>query len=235
RLSVPKEVWRLVDFIYKYGMDVDNLFLSPGDPTLMTYMRECLDTGEEFDIARLLADPDDGEAGAESPPGTPVSSHSESPQTPSTTNPPPKTETIELDISLLLQTTSLSSSTNPTSTLLTTLSTSNPSLTTPQPPLSLGRPTSIHTATTLLLDFLNSLSEPVIPFALYTKCVQEAYHTFVAARNVVGKLDGGRWNLFVYLVGFLREVLGAWRGRGDLGAEKLGMYCFVSSSNANGL
>jgi RhoGAP domain len=53
-LSIPKELWRLTDFVYKYGMDVDNLFLTSGNPATSAYMRTCLDVGNEFDIEALF-------------------------------------------------------------------------------------------------------------------------------------------------------------------------------------
>jgi hypothetical protein len=31
-LPIPKEVWRMVDFIYRNGIDRENLFTSSGDP-----------------------------------------------------------------------------------------------------------------------------------------------------------------------------------------------------------
>ncbi|KAI9290691.1 DNase I-like protein [Neoconidiobolus thromboides FSU 785] len=55
-VSVPHVLWRMADFIYQYGMDVENLFLNPGEQETMVYIRECLDTGNEFDLARLLID-----------------------------------------------------------------------------------------------------------------------------------------------------------------------------------
>ncbi|KAJ3386497.1 hypothetical protein HDU84_001513 [Entophlyctis sp. JEL0112] len=57
---VPKELWRLVDFIYRYGMDVNNLFRNQlVDTSLMQYTIECLDSGAEFDVEALLLDSSD--------------------------------------------------------------------------------------------------------------------------------------------------------------------------------
>ncbi|KAI0240548.1 hypothetical protein L0F63_007435 [Massospora cicadina] len=57
QLSVPLALWRIVDFIHQYGMEVEHLFLTPGDQHTMLYIRECLDTGKDFDLDRLLIDP----------------------------------------------------------------------------------------------------------------------------------------------------------------------------------
>lgn len=45
-MSVPKEVWRLVDVLFTRGLDTRGLFLAPGDPADIIIVRECLDTGE---------------------------------------------------------------------------------------------------------------------------------------------------------------------------------------------
>uniref|UniRef100_A0A7S2SHQ8 Rho-GAP domain-containing protein n=1 Tax=Rhizochromulina marina TaxID=1034831 RepID=A0A7S2SHQ8_9STRA len=47
-LSVPKELWRLVDEIYQKGLEDRNLFLTQGNPSEVEQIRECLDTGTEF-------------------------------------------------------------------------------------------------------------------------------------------------------------------------------------------
>jgi len=50
-MSVPKEVWRLVDVLFSRGMDTRGLFLAPGDDADILELRECLDTGEAFPAA----------------------------------------------------------------------------------------------------------------------------------------------------------------------------------------
>jgi len=47
-LSLPKELWRMVDYIFKHGMDTVNLFLTAGNATEVEKIRESLDTGQEF-------------------------------------------------------------------------------------------------------------------------------------------------------------------------------------------
>ena len=45
-LRIPKEVWRLVDWLFRFALDVEDLFLESGDSFEMEQIREALDTGE---------------------------------------------------------------------------------------------------------------------------------------------------------------------------------------------
>jgi len=56
RLSIPKEVWLLVDHLFAHCMDSRDLFLGSGEPHQMELVRECLDTGQPLDPARISAD-----------------------------------------------------------------------------------------------------------------------------------------------------------------------------------
>jgi len=47
-LCVPKELWRIVDYIYERGVHEKDLFATPGIPHEMYEIRECLDTGDPF-------------------------------------------------------------------------------------------------------------------------------------------------------------------------------------------
>jgi phosphatidylinositol-bisphosphatase len=57
-MSVPKELWRMVDDLYKHGMQMNDMFLASGDPSLVTAIRRCLDTGDDFPT--LQDNQDDG-------------------------------------------------------------------------------------------------------------------------------------------------------------------------------
>lgn len=48
-LSVPKELWRLVDALYRRGLTEKDLFIQPGVLTEVEAVREALDTGEELE------------------------------------------------------------------------------------------------------------------------------------------------------------------------------------------
>jgi phosphatidylinositol-bisphosphatase len=47
-LRIPKELWRLVDWLFKNALDVEDLFLESGDSFEMEQLREALDTGSEM-------------------------------------------------------------------------------------------------------------------------------------------------------------------------------------------
>ncbi|KJE90079.1 inositol 5-phosphatase 4, variant 3 [Capsaspora owczarzaki ATCC 30864] len=49
KLHIPKELWRMVDFLFTYGLDEDNLFATSGNEQSMELIRECLDTGLPFE------------------------------------------------------------------------------------------------------------------------------------------------------------------------------------------
>jgi phosphatidylinositol-bisphosphatase len=53
QLRIPRELWRIVDYIYQHGQSVPQLFLRSGNPFIMTYIRDCLDTGMEFQFETL--------------------------------------------------------------------------------------------------------------------------------------------------------------------------------------
>ena len=48
QMSIPKELWRLVDALWQGGMRERDLFVSSADPSEVSCIRECLDTGTQF-------------------------------------------------------------------------------------------------------------------------------------------------------------------------------------------
>lgn len=48
-LDIPKELWYLVDFLYRNAMDEEELFLQTGDDAQIRAIRECLDTSERLE------------------------------------------------------------------------------------------------------------------------------------------------------------------------------------------
>ncbi|KXS18058.1 DNase I-like protein [Gonapodya prolifera JEL478] len=52
--NFPRDMWRLVDFVFRYRGECEGVFVRGGDRGLMEYVRECLDTGDEFDVGRLF-------------------------------------------------------------------------------------------------------------------------------------------------------------------------------------
>lgn len=49
-LTIPKEVFRLVDYVYRYGIRAERIFMQKGVDSQIAQIRECLDTGENFPI-----------------------------------------------------------------------------------------------------------------------------------------------------------------------------------------
>ncbi|KAL4243376.1 inositol 1,4,5-trisphosphate 5-phosphatase type II family protein [Abortiporus biennis] len=49
-LNAPREVMRLVNWLMSHAVDVPDLFVTPGDDSLVFDIRECLDTGNEFEF-----------------------------------------------------------------------------------------------------------------------------------------------------------------------------------------
>mmetsp|Transcript_7089 Transcript_7089/g.12968 ORF Transcript_7089/g.12968 Transcript_7089/m.12968 type:complete len:435 (-) Transcript_7089:32-1336(-) len=47
--AVPKEIWRLLDFIYSFGKYNSTLFVQSGDAAEISLVREALDSGNPFD------------------------------------------------------------------------------------------------------------------------------------------------------------------------------------------
>jgi inositol polyphosphate 5-phosphatase INPP5B/F len=54
-LPVPKEIWFLVDHLYKYGLDQQHLFEHPGLHTELVLIRDWLDEGSTDPIRECWA------------------------------------------------------------------------------------------------------------------------------------------------------------------------------------
>ncbi|KAG0282208.1 hypothetical protein BGZ96_000740 [Linnemannia gamsii] len=187
QLSLPKDLWRIVDFIYKHGFSVDNLFLLSGDQPTMTYIRECLDTGEEFDLTRLLgkSSQDDDKKTSEGQDPTAAASKD-------------------------------STSSPPSSSLLSPRGDLKPQIARPVsimngiPPkaatFGLGENRGIHSMAEVLLRFLESLREPVVPTEMYYRALEVANHQ-QAAYGLLDLMPPVHVNVFVYITSFLRELI----------------------------
>lgn len=42
---VPKEIWKMVDFLHQHALDMEELFQQPGRNSEIQFIRDCLDTG----------------------------------------------------------------------------------------------------------------------------------------------------------------------------------------------
>lgn len=116
-LDVPKELWRLIDHLFAYGLNQEELFQTSGLRCEINEIRDCLDTG-------------------------------------------------------------------------------SPSV----------LPGSVHSVAEALLLFLDSLAEPVIPSAYYTKCLEQNGN-LLTCKQVLSQLPVSHRNVFKYICAFLRVLL----------------------------
>ncbi|XP_071115406.1 type II inositol 1,4,5-trisphosphate 5-phosphatase-like [Haliotis cracherodii] len=115
--TCPKEIFRLVNHLFKYGKAQEDLFLQPGNQGEIQQIRDALDTG-------------------------------------------------------------------------------NPDLI----------PGSVHSVAEAMLLFLESLPQPVIPFAQYQTCL-DCSNNFMLSKQALQKIPLSHRNVFKYLCAFLRELL----------------------------
>jgi phosphatidylinositol-bisphosphatase len=118
-LLIPKELWRLTDYIFKYGMRESGLFQETGDVGEVAQIREIIDNGwslEEFTG-------------------------------------------------------------------------------------------SIHSVSDTLISFLESLKDSIIPTKYYKKCMENYMSASKIRNEVICKLPSVHFNVFEYLMAFLRELL----------------------------
>lgn len=207
--SVPTELWRMIDFLWKHAMEVDDLFILSGDQTTMAYIRECLDSGADFDYDRLLndsgvtnvADPGEIEVQTERE----VSERSTTLETATglhgqnSTPPPLPLRPPPLQLSHLSPMTSREAM--PAVRPTTPVSPASPS----------DEHLGIHSMAETLLRFLESLPEPVIPFALQPRCLEAASVLGTvgldACKASLAFLPSTHFNVFLYVVSFLKEVV----------------------------
>lgn len=210
----------------------DNLFTSAGDPAIEEYIRECLDTGADFDLSVLLVEPesgrpqspddlDDGEDSVGEEGEEPTSRRSSTNSDHSGTRTPiEKRSSVQIDIENLLKD---NPNVRPTSLLgLGSAASITPKSQPPTPPRPRGRAISVCSMAETLIKFLDSLAEPVVPESMALRCMQEGYLTFVAARQTVQRLPRINHAVFRYIVRFLRVIAEGYRGRGELDVERLG-------------
>ncbi len=57
-----------------------------------------------------------------------------------------------------------------------------------------------------LVEFLDSLPDPLVSYGLYTRCL-ECSHSYILCRQIVAQLGTSCQGLFLYLAAFLRELL----------------------------
>ncbi|KAF9406552.1 hypothetical protein BGZ94_003065, partial [Podila epigama] len=234
--SLPKDLWRIVDFIYKHGLAVDNLFLLSGDQQTMTYIRECLDTGEEFDQSRLLDAPhltadsqssnlktssagsnssNNGKAKGQKESKT-KASNSKGADEQANKDSEDKDGTDKNASTTTTTTTTKASTTGKSLTSRDSTTDLKPQIARPVsimngiPPkaatFGLGENRGIHSMAEVLLRFLESLKEPVVPTEMYYRALEVANHQ-QAAYGLLDLMPPVNVNVFVYITSFLRELI----------------------------
>ncbi|KAG0243878.1 hypothetical protein BGW41_001067 [Actinomortierella wolfii] len=246
QLSIPRDLWRIVDFIYKHGIYVDNLFMLSGDQATMRYIRECLDTGEEFDVERLCSSSgstdaekeqerereresmSDKDAAADAMKNNDVKGKKGDKKRTKKDKEDDEDDAAETEGTATVKATSSQQQQNravkgqqgSTSALLSPQG-SNSDLR-PQ----IARPVSImnglppksalffgqsehmgmHSMAEVLLLFLDSLSDPVVPSEMYYRAL-EVCNDRQACYGLLDLMPPVNVNVFVYLTSFLREII----------------------------
>ncbi|KAJ3076040.1 hypothetical protein HDU98_005989 [Podochytrium sp. JEL0797] len=214
--AIPKELWRLVDFIYRFGMDVDCLFKTPGDAGLVQYIVECLDTGAEFDVEGLLLDFVDESAELAAIVNPDSASQDELADSSIVTGSvpsadEPKDTTIALDIDLLLKSTTNAQGPSSPAKHGKILKLARRK----------GRVAAVHAMAECLLRFLDGLVVPVITPDVYMWCITEGYLDRKVAQQILAALPLVHGHVFVYLVSFLKETLEAYSGLPEMNVESI--------------
>jgi hypothetical protein len=52
--SIPKEIWRMIDFLAEHALETQNLFSTRGPQELKDIIRNCLDTVRLFPLSVCL-------------------------------------------------------------------------------------------------------------------------------------------------------------------------------------
>lgn len=194
----------------------------------MAYIRECLDTGEDFDLARLLDKPGSGittqekadkshdkgqkAKGKKNKKGKKqqdkTNMASESTEDDDDDEVPTDKSAINIPLS--------SSSSFSTLTPRGSASDLKPQIARPVsimngiPPkaatFGLGENRGIHSMAEVLLRFLESLRDPVVPTEMYYRALEVSNHQ-QAAYGLLDLMPPVHVNVFVYITSFLREMI----------------------------
>ncbi|KAM0750787.1 DNase I-like protein [Meredithblackwellia eburnea MCA 4105] len=176
--SVPHEIYRMLGFLAEHGVELEDVFLVPGEQSIVSLVRECLDTGDDFPLDILA------------PSGPHTFNHS------ATTVPQP-TEPLDADIGGAPL-----SPVRPRTPLPPP-----PSSITSSTPITgdEDQAIGIHSMADCFIRFLESLPEPVVPFSAYPKALRAELRA--DAYRVVDSLPAVNANTLLYIVAFLRVIL----------------------------
>lgn len=184
----------------------------------MSYIRECLDTGEEFDLSRLLDKPplqdgsmassakksNDDVATSKQQKGTKDNEGNGQGDEASNAAPPlPPRGPASLALSTALASRGSASDLKPQIARPVSIMNGIP----PKAAnFGSGENRGIHSMAEVLLRFLESLHEPVVPTEMYYKALEIAGHQ-QAAYGLLDLMPPVHVNVFVYITSFLRELI----------------------------
>lgn len=182
--SVPREVWRMLDFLAEYGLEFEDVFLVPGDQGLVRSIRECLDTVRSLSRSGARSTTDASSQGNPFPLAQLVP-----PPEPALSPPPAERTRRDSDIG------EISLSPPPPPRI-------RPFITSPRQHTTddedAGPNIGIHSMADSLLRFLDSLAEPVITFSAYSRALRvekraDAYRVIESLPAIVSSLSSSCW------------------------------------------
>ncbi|KAJ2802042.1 hypothetical protein H4R20_003431 [Coemansia guatemalensis] len=222
RLSVPQCVWRLADFLARFGTDRGlSLFGHPGDTALVGRIREWLDRDQELDPAEILqGSAPQGQARGESLQASlteqtlvPSAAHSLMDGTaaalellsPGTWETTPESDSSaegsEGDAGAVDEAAALERVADGAGELAGA----------PLPEAIDGQTAAhdvgVDSVATCLVELLGALPAPLIPAELYSACIEAGALSRAAALEAVEELPPANLTVLVYLLAFLRDAV----------------------------
>ena len=95
--------------------------------------------------------------------------------------------------------------------------------------ISKGKNVAIHSAFNALQILLGSFVEPVIPIRIQDRCINEGYLSVAAAKQVLTQvMPWQHHSIFLYIISFLKQTLGEYKGEPKMDAVWLCMLFLES-------
>ncbi|GAB5588489.1 hypothetical protein Unana1_03389 [Umbelopsis nana] len=191
--TMPKEIWRMLNFLWNKSMlELDKLFLESGNLLLAQYIQKCLDTGDEFDNSILL--------GAEEP-NKEVPSSSTATLNATDSSPLARRKSLEYEaISSLNQ----PDTTNAVEEQISNIN-DNDDIESDNVIVAISATTGANSMVDVLVAFLESLPESVIPSSLYKRLIDGTLSP--NANQLKEYMSPVHHNVLIYMIDFLRDAI----------------------------
>ncbi|GAA5831599.1 hypothetical protein JCM11251_000764 [Rhodosporidiobolus azoricus] len=199
KVAVPQVLHRLIGFLAEYALAVKALFIAAGEGELVKVVRECLDTGADFPLDRLIpgrtfstGDASGRVDGQELFDAVDTLDHLD----------------LESDIgSISLSSPALAPPINVGRARATSSASASALFVKPRSIREEddGRNIGLHSVADCVLRLLESLAEPVVTIALYARAIEA--ETRDEAYAVVRALPEAHADTLLYIVAFLRVLL----------------------------